>query len=83
MEIKADRIHKTYGTITVLDDISFSLAKGQKAGLIGYNGTGKTTLLRTISGELPALDGKVSRGNALVIGNLTQEHDNLPRRPSK
>jgi ATP-binding cassette subfamily F protein 3 len=79
MEIKADKIHKTYGTITVLKDISFSLERGQKAGLIGYNGTGKTTLLRTISGELPVLEGKVSHGNALVIGNLTQEHDNLPR----
>ncbi|HHE76619.1 MAG TPA: ABC-F family ATP-binding cassette domain-containing protein [Candidatus Parcubacteria bacterium] len=82
MEIKADKIHKVYGTVTVLEEISFSLERGQKAGLIGYNGTGKTTLLKTISGELQALEGKVSRGNALVIGNLTQEHDNLPREDS-
>lgn len=39
-------------------------------------------LLRTLSGELPALEGKVSCGNALVVGNLTQEHDNLPREES-
>jgi len=59
--------------------VSLSIPYGSRVVILGLNGAGKTTLLRTISGELPALDGKVSRGNALVIGNLTQEHDNLPR----
>jgi ATP-binding cassette subfamily F protein 3 len=62
--------------------VSLSIPYGSRVVILGLNGTGKTTLLRTISGELPALDGKVSRGNALVIGNLTQEHDNLPREES-
>ncbi len=59
--------------------VSLSITYGSRVVILGLNGTGKTTLLRTISGELTALDGKVNRGNALVIGNLTQEHDNLPR----
>jgi ATPase subunit of ABC transporter with duplicated ATPase domains len=62
--------------------VSLSIPYGSRVVILGLNGAGKTTLLRTISGELPALDGKVSRGNALVIGNLTQEHDNLPREES-
>lgn len=59
--------------------VSLSIPYGSRVAILGLNGAGKTTLLRTLSGELPALDGKVSRGNALVVGNLTQEHDNLPR----
>jgi len=59
--------------------ISLTIPYGSRVVILGLNGTGKTTLLRTISGELPALDGKILRGNALVVGNFTQEHDNLPR----
>lgn len=62
--------------------VSLSIPYGSRVVILGLNGTGKTTLLRTISGELPVLEGKVHRGNALVIGNLTQEHDNLPREES-
>ena len=62
--------------------MSLSIPYGSRVVILGLNGTGKTTLLRTISGELPALEGKVSRGNALVVGNLTQEHENLPREDS-
>jgi len=59
--------------------ISLSIPYGSRLVILGLNGTGKTTLLRTISGELLAVGGKINRGNALVIGNLTQEHENLPR----
>ncbi len=59
--------------------ISLAIPYGSRVAILGLNGSGKTTLLRTISGELAALDGEVSRGNALVVGNLTQEHDSLPR----
>lgn len=62
--------------------VSLSIPYGSRAVILGLNGAGKTTLLRTLSGELPALAGQVSRGNALVVGNLTQEHDNLPREES-
>lgn len=62
--------------------VSLSIPYGSRVVILGLNGTGKTTLLRTISGELPTLEGKVSRGNALVVGNLTQEHDTLPREES-
>lgn len=52
---------------------------GSRTVIVGLNGSGKSTLLRTISGELEPKSGKVIVGSSLVIGNLMQEHDNLPR----
>jgi len=43
------------------------------------NGSGKSTLLATVSGKLTPIEGEISVGSALVVGNLMQEHDNLPR----
>jgi len=73
MEIKADKIHKAYGTITVLDDISFSLERGQKAGLIGYNGTGKTTLLKILAGLIEPDSGEVTTKKGTVVGYMPQD----------
>lgn len=73
MEIKTDKIHKAYGTITVLDDISFPLAKGQKAGLIGYNGTGKTTLLKILAGLVEPDAGEVTVRKGAVLGYMPQD----------
>jgi ATP-binding cassette subfamily F protein 3 len=73
MEIKADKIHKAYGTITVLDDISFSLERRQKAGLIGYNGTGKTTLLKILAGLIEPDSGEVTVRKGAVIGYMPQD----------
>ena len=46
-------------------------------GLIGANGTGKTTLLRTILGEIPALSGQVKVGNRVKIGYFSQSYERL------
>lgn len=73
MEIKADKIHKAYGTIAVLDDISFSLERGQKVGLIGYNGTGKTTLLKILAGLVEPDSGEITTKKDAVIGYMPQD----------
>ena len=73
MEIKADKIHKAYGTITILDDVSFSLEKGQKVGLVGYNGTGKTTLLKIIAGVIEPDGGKISIRRGAKLGYMPQD----------
>ncbi len=73
MKLKAEHIHKTYGTITVLEDVSFSLEKGQKIGLIGYNGTGKTTLLKILAGIVEPDGGTVTVQKGLVIGYMPQD----------
>lgn len=73
MEIKADKIHKAYGTITVLEDVSFSIERGQKVGLIGYNGTGKTTLLKILAGLVEPDSGEVTMRKDAVVGYMPQD----------
>lgn len=50
MLLSAEQISKTYGTRKVLDRVSLYLEAGQKLGVIGVNGTGKSTLLRILAG---------------------------------
>jgi ATP-binding cassette, subfamily F, member 3 len=52
--------------------INFSLQTGQRIGLLGVNGAGKSTFIKTIAGELPALHGVSSFGKGLVIGYFAQ-----------
>lgn len=57
----------------MLDDISFSLERGQKVGLIGYNGTGKTTLLKIFAGLVEPDSGEVTTRKGAVIGYMPQD----------
>lgn len=59
--------------------LSVTFPYGSRSVILGLNGSGKSTLLRTVSGTLPPLSGSVLMGKGLVVGNLMQEHDNLPR----
>ena len=73
MEIKAEKIHKAYGAVTILNDISFSLERGQKVGLIGYNGTGKTTLLKILAGVIEPDSGEIEIRKGSVVGYMPQD----------
>jgi ABC-type Fe3+/spermidine/putrescine transport system ATPase subunit len=57
--VEIDRIRKSFGTLTVLDDISFAIEEGEFFSLLGPSGCGKTTLLRLIGGFEPATAGRV------------------------
>ena len=56
----------------LFDDTNFFLHEGEKVGIIGINGTGKSTLLRTIAGEEQPDDGKVTMANHIVVRYLPQ-----------
>lgn len=57
--LKVTGLHAGYGAIPVLYDISLNLAKGESVGILGHNGMGKTTLLRTLIGALRVNSGAV------------------------
>ncbi|MBU1102845.1 ATP-binding cassette domain-containing protein [Patescibacteria group bacterium] len=58
--------------------VDFEIPYGTRIGILGINGSGKTTLLKVITGKLEILSGEVNAGISLKVGNLTQEHDDLP-----
>lgn len=65
-------IYKAYPSIAVLDDVSLAIKKGEKIGLVGANGTGKTTLLEIIYGSIEVDSGTIDNVKNLKIGYLSQ-----------
>lgn len=68
--LQVDNLHAGYGRIPVLSGINFSMAEGQVVGVLGHNGMGKTTLLRTLIGQIPLTTGSI-RFNGADIGRLS------------
>ncbi|MFB6306003.1 MAG: ATP-binding cassette domain-containing protein, partial [Flavobacteriales bacterium] len=55
----------SYSGKPLFSDVSFFLGNGDRLGLVGKNGTGKTTLLKMLKGELPPTEGEISFSNEL------------------
>ena len=70
--INVEHISKLYGDKMILEDLSCSVDEGDKIGIIGINGTGKSTLLRIIAGEEEADQGKIIFSNGMTIGWMGQ-----------
>lgn len=76
IEIELNNIKKNYGLKNVLDGVSFEIKTGEKIALIGDNGSGKSTILKIISGEEKADSGKVNIRKEAEIGYLKQVYPN-------
>jgi branched-chain amino acid transport system ATP-binding protein len=64
--LEVSRISVSYGDVTVLHDVSFTVEQGEVVSIVGSNGSGKSTLLKTISGLLPLVSGHITfRGNPI------------------
>jgi ATP-binding cassette subfamily F protein uup len=70
--IELEHVAIALGGREILKDVTFSLTNGMKLGLVGPNGSGKTTILRAMSGEIPASKGTVKRANSLRIVYFSQ-----------
>ena len=70
--LDVQNLSKSFGALTLFRDISFSIAEGQKVGLIAKNGTGKSTLLSVISGKEGHDSGDIIFRRDLKVGYLEQ-----------
>lgn len=71
--LDVQHLTKRFGALTLFEDVSFSIAQGQKVGLIAKNGTGKSTLLTLLTGRESADEGQIIYRNDLRIGYLEQQ----------
>src|SRR5450755_559361 len=85
--LRAAHLRKVYGRVTALDDVSFTVKRGEIVGLLGPNGAGKTTTINMVLGVLSATTGKVeidgidiakNRARALARTNFAAVYAALP-----
>ncbi|HUV21808.1 MAG TPA: ATP-binding cassette domain-containing protein [Gammaproteobacteria bacterium] len=70
--LKLEQVSTGYGDQRVLENIDFSLIPGERIGLLGLNGAGKTTFIKLLADELPAFGGQLTRARDLQIGYFAQ-----------
>jgi ABC transport system ATP-binding/permease protein len=70
--VNLEGVHKSYGVRPLLDDVSLGVGEGDRIGVVGLNGGGKTTLLEILSGIEPPDAGRVSRTRGLRMSVVTQ-----------
>jgi ABC transport system ATP-binding/permease protein len=70
--IEFEDVSISLGGREIVGGVSFSVTNGMKLGLVGPNGSGKTTILRAMSGEIPATSGTIKRANGLRIVYFSQ-----------
>jgi ATP-binding cassette subfamily F protein 3 len=70
-------LSKSYDKLTLFTDLNFNIKRGEKVAIIGNNGTGKTTILKIINGQVAADHGEVKLGTKVQIGYYDQEHQVL------
>lgn len=78
--LRLEHVSKIYSTGEVLKDVNWEVKPGDRIGLVGVNGAGKSTQLKIIAGEIEPTDGEVIRPSSLHIAYLTQEFEVDPTR---
>ena len=75
--LQVENLEKKFGNYKLFSDINFNVYRGEKVGLIGPNGIGKTTLFKAILKEIPYEEGNVTIGQHVHIGYFDQEQTDL------
>jgi ATP-binding cassette, subfamily F, member 3 len=79
MVFRASGLVAGYDAATpLLEAEELTVMRGDRVAILGSNGVGKTTLLRTLIGQMPSLAGDVKRGAKVEVGYMSQAHDELP-----
>ncbi|MFA8435187.1 MAG: ABC-F family ATP-binding cassette domain-containing protein [Marinifilaceae bacterium] len=71
--LEFDHLYKSFGDLKILEDFSYKFARGEKIGIIGKNGTGKSTFLNIITQNLDADSGTIEIGETVVYGYYKQD----------
>lgn len=75
--LKVENLHKNYDDLKVIKDFSLEIVRGDKIGVIGNNGRGKTTLLKMLADVLTPTEGKVEKGHQALISYFPQNHGDI------
>lgn len=71
--LELDHLYKSYGDLKLLEDFSYKFQKGEKIGIVGKNGTGKSTFLNMITQNVEADSGSIEIGETVVYGYYKQD----------
>lgn len=77
--IELEHISKSYGEKRLIQDFTYTVLRNDRIGIIGQNGTGKSTLLKIIQGIVPPDEGTVEIGDTVKIGYFSQENEALDK----
>ncbi|NYG57737.1 ATPase subunit of ABC transporter with duplicated ATPase domains [Nocardioides daedukensis] len=75
--LTAKELSKSYGSLEVFMDVDLAIDKGSRVVILGFNGAGKTTMLRILAGVDEPDTGEVIPGHGLKVGYYAQEHETL------
>ncbi|MBN1510286.1 MAG: ATP-binding cassette domain-containing protein [Sedimentisphaerales bacterium] len=75
--LRAERLGKSFGDLTLFEDLTFDVLHGERLGITGPNGTGKSTLVKLALGQIEPSAGSIRMGVSLRIGYLDQHGDVL------
>lgn len=75
--INVTDLAKSFDSLTLFKNLNFEIKRGEKVSIIGNNGTGKTTILKIINGQLEADAGQIKLGSKVQVGYYDQEHQVL------
>jgi ATP-binding cassette subfamily F protein uup len=71
--IEAIKVYKSYGDLVVLKGFDYTFSKGERIGIVGKNGVGKSTFLQILQGLTAPDSGKINVGDTIVFGHFSQE----------
>ncbi|MFA9370319.1 MAG: ABC-F family ATP-binding cassette domain-containing protein [Labilibaculum antarcticum] len=71
--LELDHLYKNYGDLKILEDFSYKFQRGEKIGIVGKNGTGKSTFLNMITQNIKADSGSIEIGETVVYGYYKQD----------